>query len=185
MNTELFPYLTSFKQVADNPRSLHYKIGGIFSELRNKLQSGYALREVVNKVDELKFLSNEDKHGPSSLYEGKIKNMGNAGGNGGEYYTPRPLIKSTVKVVNPVIGEIVYDGPVGSAGFLCEVFAHMRTSKELSTLEHEQLQLRIFIGKEKKSLAYVIAIMNMILHGIEAPNIVHANTLGENRLMLC
>jgi len=90
VNDELFPYLISFKQVADNPRSLHYKIGEIFGEIRNKLQSGYALREVVNKVDELKFLSNEDKYELSSLYEDKIKNMGNAGRNGGEYYTPRP-----------------------------------------------------------------------------------------------
>ena len=180
VNDELFPHLTSFKQVADNPRSLHYKIGEIFDEIRNKLQSGYALREVVNKIDELKFLSNEDKHELSSLYEDKIKNMGNAGRNGGEYYTPRPLIKSIVKIVNPVIGETVYDGAVGSAGFLCEAFTHMRTSKELSAAEYEQLQLRTFIGKEKKSLAYVIGIMNMILHGVEAPNIVHTNTLAEN-----
>ena len=114
------------------------------------------------------------------MYEDKIKNMGNAGRNGGEYYTPRPLIKSIVKVVNPVIGETVYDGAVGSAGFLCEAYAHLRGSKELSASEYEQLQLHTLYGKEKKSLAYVIGIMNMILHGIEAPNIVHTNTLGEN-----
>ena len=144
------------------------------------MQSGYALRDVINKVDELKFLSNEDKHELSSLYEDIIKNMGNAGGNGGEYYTPRPLIKSIVKVINPQIGETVYDGAVGSAGFLCEAYDYMRNSKELSAAEYETLQTDTFYGKEKKSLAYVIGIMNMILHGVEAPNIVHTNTLAEN-----
>ncbi len=180
VNFKLFPHLASFKQTAENPRSLNYKIGEIFGEVRNKLQSGYALRDVINKVDELKFLSNEDKHELSSLYEDKIKNMGNAGRNGGEYYTPRPLIKSIVKVTNPQIGETVYDGAVGSAGFLCEAYAWMRGQGELSAADYEQLQNNTFIGKEKKSLAYVIGIMNMILHGVEAPNIVHNNTLAEN-----
>ena len=180
VNQKLFPHLASFKQTADNPKSINYKIGEIFSEIRNKMQSGYALRDVVNKVDELKFLSNEDKHELSSLYEDKIKNMGNAGRNGGEYYTPRPLIKSIVKVVNPQIGETVYDSAVGSAGFLCEAYDYMRNSKELNAAEYEILQTNTFYGKEKKSLAYVIGIMNMILHGVEAPNIVHTNTLAEN-----
>jgi type I restriction enzyme M protein len=180
VNNKLFPHLASFKQTTDNPKSINYKIGEIFSELRNKMQSGYALRDVVNKVDELKFLSNEDKHELSSLYEDKIKNMGNAGRNGGEYYTPRPLIKSIVQIVNPKIGETVYDGAVGSAGFLCEAYDYMRNSKELSAAEYETLQANTFYGKEKKSLAYVIGIMNMILHGVEAPNIVHTNTLAEN-----
>ena len=180
VNYKLFPQLASFKQSADNPNTIQYKVGEIFSEVRNKLQSGYALREVVNKADELKFLSNEDKHELSSLYEDKIKNMGNAGRNGGEYYTPRPLIKAIVQVVNPVLGETVYDGAVGSAGFLCEAYSHLRASKDLSAAEYEQLQKHTLYGKEKKSLAYVIGIMNMILHGIEAPNIQHTNTLGEN-----
>ena len=179
VNNELFRHLGSFKLTADNPQSINYKIGEIFSELRNK-QNGYTLRDVINKVDELKFLSNEDKHELSSLYEDKIKNMGNAGRNGGEYYTPRPLIKSIVKVINPKIGETVYDGAVGSAGFLCEAYDHMRNSKELNAAEYEMLQSNTFYGKEKKSLAYVIGIMNMILHGVEAPNIVHTNTLAEN-----
>ncbi len=179
VNQKLFPHLAGFKQTTDNPRSINYKIGEIFSELRNK-QNGYTLRDVISKVDELKFLSNDDKHELSSLYEDKIKSMGNAGRNGGEYYTPRPLIKSIVKVINPQIGETIYDGAVGSAGFLCEAYEYMRSSKELSAAEYETLQQDTFYGKEKKSLAFVIGIMNMILHGVEAPNIVHANTLNEN-----
>jgi type I restriction enzyme M protein len=116
----------------------------------------------------------------SHLYEDKIKNMGNAGRNGGEYYTPRPLITTIVKVVAPKIGDKIYDGAVGSAGFLCEAFDYLKNSKSLSTKETEILQKRTFYGKEKKSLAYIIGIMNMILHGVEAPNIIHTNTLAEN-----
>jgi len=116
----------------------------------------------------------------SHLYEGKIQNMGNAGRNGGEYYTPRPLIRTIVKVVSPQIGNKVYDGAVGSAGFLCEAFEYMKTTKALTTKDTETLQKNSFFGKEKKALAYIIGTMNMILHGIEAPNIVHTNTLAEN-----
>jgi type I restriction enzyme M protein len=180
VDSKLFPYLKGFRASADNADTLEYKIGEIFSELKNKLQDGYSLREVINKVDELRFRSNEEKHEMSSLYEDKIKNMGNAGRNGGEYYTPRPLIKTIVKVVNPKLGNKVYDGAVGSAGFLCEAYEYMRTSKQLTAKEFEQLQRNTFYGKEKKSLAYIIGVMNMILHGIEAPNIIHTNTLGEN-----
>jgi len=180
VNLRLFPHLSGFKQTTDDPKSINYKIGEIYSELRNKLQDGYALRAVLDKADQLKFLSNDDKHELSSLYEDKIKNMGNAGKNGGEYYTPRPLIKAIVSVVSPQIGETVYDGAVGSAGFLCEAYDYMRNSKELSAAEYDLLQTNTFYGKEKKSLAYVIGIMNMILHGVESPNITHTNTLNEN-----
>ena len=149
--------------------------------MRNKIQSGYNLREVLNMIDELHFRSQAEKHEMSHLYEDKIKNMGNAGRNGGEYYTPRPLIKTIVKVVAPAIGNKVYDGAVGSAGFLVESFEYMKNqSKNLTTRDVEILQKKTFYGKEKKSLAYIIGIMNMILHGIEAPNIVHTNTLAEN-----
>jgi type I restriction enzyme M protein len=106
--------------------------------------------------------------------------MGNAGRNGGEYYTPRPLIRAVIQIVQPKIGERIYDGACGSAGFLCESFNSLSKKRGLTTKEATTLQTRTFYGKEKKSLAYVIAIMNMILHGIEAPNIVHTNTLSEN-----
>jgi type I restriction enzyme M protein len=106
--------------------------------------------------------------------------MGNAGRNGGEYYTPRPLIRAMIQVIQPTIGETIYDGACGSGGFLCEAFDYLKTKKGLSTKDAKTLQEKTFYGKEKKSLAYVIGIMNMILHGIEAPNIVHTNTLAEN-----
>jgi len=177
---QLFPYLKKFKADATSPNTIEYKIGEIFSELKNKVQSGYNLREVLNLVDGLRFRSKEEKHEMSHLYEDKIKNMGNAGRNGGEYYTPRPLIKTIVKVVAPEIGDRIYDGAVGSAGFLAEAFEYLKHSRELTTKDAEILQKRSFYGREKKGLAYIIGIMNMILHGVEAPNIVHANTLAIN-----
>lgn len=177
---KLFPYLKKFKADAESADTIEYKIGEIFSELKNRIQSGYNLREVINRIDELRFRTHAEKHEMSHLYEDKIKNMGNAGRNGGEYYTPRPLIKTIVKVVAPEIGQKIYDGAVGSAGFLCEAFEYLRHSKTLSTSDVETLQKKTFYGKEKKSLAYIIGIMNMILHGVEAPNIIHTNTLAEN-----
>ena len=180
VNNKLFPYLKKFKTTADHADTIEYKIGEIFSELKNRIQSGYNLREVINLVDELRFRSSKEKHELSALYEDKIKNMGNAGRNGGEYYTPRPLIKTIVKVVAPKFGETIYDGAVGSAGFLCEGYEYLRAQPGLGVKESRILQEKTFYGKEKKSLAYIIGIMNMILHGIDAPNILHTNTLAEN-----
>ena len=221
VNLKLFPYLHGFKQKASGPNTIEYKIGEIFGEIKNKISSGYNLREIIDHIDELRFRSQTEKHELSHLYEAKIRNMGNAGRNGGEYYTPRPLIRAIVRVVRPRIGERVYDGACGSAGFLCESFEYMKSggigfpgnanlpiggveaggngarkdanreigvprggaengAPRLTTRDARTLQERTFVGKEKKSLAYVIAIMNMILHGIEAPNIIHTNTLTEN-----
>ncbi len=180
VNQKLFPYLHGFKQKATGPNTIEYKMGEIFGEIKNKISSGYNLREIIDHIDELRFRSQSEKHELSHLYEAKIRNMGNAGRNGGEYYTPRPLIRAIVRVVQPKIGDRIYDGAVGSAGFLCESFDFMKAKPGLTTKGLATLQTRTFYGKEKKSLAYVIAIMNMILHGIEAPNIVHTNTLTEN-----
>src|SRR5450759_2103461 len=180
VNQKLFPYLHGFKQKAPGPNTIEYKLGEIFGEINTKHSSGYNLREIIDHIDELRFRSQTEKHELSHLYEAKIRNMGNAGRNGGEYYTPRPLIRAMVRVVQPKIGERVYDGAVGSAGFLCESFDFMKAKPGLTTKEFATLQTRTFYGKEKKSLAYVIAIMNMILHGIDTPNIVHTNTLTEN-----
>lgn len=181
VNRKLFPYLHGFTQKATGPNTIEYKIGEIFGEIKNRIQSGYNLREVIDHIDELHFGSQSEKHELSHLYEAKIKNMGNAGRNGGEYYTPRPLIRAIIQVVKPKIGDKIYDGAVGSAGFLCEAFEYLQqTYPKRSTTQDKTLQERTFYGKEKKSLAYIIAIMNMILHGIEAPNIIHTNTLSEN-----
>lgn len=179
VNQKLFPSLKHFKDTAVSPDTLEYKIGEIFSELRNKVSSGYNMREIINKIDSLHFQSADDKHEMTVLYEDKIRRMGNAGRNGGEYYTPRPLIRTIVKVVNPRIGETVYDPACGSAGFLCEAFNYMQEQIK-SVADSDTLQKSTFFGKEKKGLPYIIATMNMIFHGVAAPNIVRGNTLTEN-----
>jgi type I restriction enzyme M protein len=181
VNGKLFPYLHGFKAKATGPNTIEYKIGEIFGEIKNRIQSGYNLREIIDHIDQLRFASQTEKHELSHLYEAKIKNMGNAGRNGGEYYTPRPLIRAIVAVTAPRLGETICDPAVGSAGFLCEAFDYLRAQNpQRTTAQDRTLQERTLYGKEKKSLAYVIAIMNMILHGIEAPNIIHTNTLAEN-----
>lgn len=180
VNGKLFPYLKGFKQRAASTNTIEYKIGEIFDEVRNRMSSGYNLRDIIDQLDRLQFGSQNQKHELSDLYEVKIKNMGNAGRNGGEYYTPRPLIRAIINVVDPKVGDTVYDGAVGSAGFLCEAFEYMSKQEAMTVTKMKTLQEKTFYGKEKKSLAYVIAVMNMILHGIDAPNIIHANTLGEN-----
>ena len=180
VDNDLFAYLEGFHQRASGPDTIEYKIGEIFGEIRNKIRSGYTLREIIDTIDELRFRSQVEKHELSALYEEKIQRMGNAGRNGGEYYTPRPLIRAMIAVTQPRIGERIYDGACGSAGFLCEAYDYLSAKPNLTTADLETLQTRTFYGKEKKSLAYVIAIMNLILHGIEAPNIQHTNTLAEN-----
>lgn len=180
INEDLWKYLAGFKKSAIYPDTLEYKIGEIYSEIKNKLQSGYNIREIIDQFDQLRFGSAAEKHEMSVLYEEKIKGMGNAGRNGGEYYTPRPLIRAMVKIVDPKVGERVYDPAVGSAGFLVEAYEHMREQKNLSTEQLEFLQKNTFVGKEVKSLAYIVGTMNMILHGIEAPRILHTNSLTEN-----
>ncbi|MGB7409286.1 MAG: N-6 DNA methylase [Pontixanthobacter sp.] len=179
VNSTLFPYLKTFNADGQAADTLEYKIGEIFSEIANRFRSGYSLREVIDVVDTLDFGSTQAKHELSDLYETRIKRMGNAGRNGGEYYTPRPLIRAMIKVVDPQIGETIYDGACGSAGFLCEAWDMMRRD-DLSSVDWQTLQQRTFYGQEKKSLAYVLGVMNMILHGIDTPSIRHTNTLTEN-----
>lgn len=180
VDSKLFPYLAKFKDKTDDTKSIQYKIGEIFSELKNKIQSGYNLREILEYADALPFRASKDKHELSHLYESKIKNMGNAGRNGGQYYTPRPLIRAMINVIKPQIGDTVYDGAAGSCGFLCETFDYMSNRMEQTTENLEILQKNTLYGREKKNLAYVIGTMNMILHGIEAPNLIHINTLSQN-----
>lgn len=178
VNNKLFPYLRKFKETGA-PKSIEIKIGVIFSEIRNRIQSGYNLRDVLEQVDKLHFQTSEERHEMTYWYESRLNRMGNAGRNGGEYYTPRPLIRTIIRVVNPRIGKTVYDGACGSAGFLCEAYTYMH--QQVRRTEDERiLQEATFTGKDDKALPFVIATMNMILHGVESPNIINTNTLTEN-----
>ena len=179
VNGKLFPYLQSFTEKYE-PDTIEYKVGIIFTNIKNKISSGYNLRDIIEHIDELRFQTAENRHEMTQIYEDRLRQMGNAGRNGGEYYTPRPLIRTIVRSVNPQIGETVYDGACGSAGFLCEAYTYMHGKPGLTSSEENILQTSTFYGKELKGLAYIIAMMNMILHGVQSPNIIRTNTLTEN-----
>lgn len=178
VNQQLFPYLKEFKNTIQDPRSLLYKIGEIFGEVTNKIQSGRNLREVIDIIDKLEFKTQEELDDLSALYEDRLKLMGGAG-RSGEYYTPRPLIQAMIRALDPQIGKTIYDGAAGSAGFLTESYVHLR-DKAKTPSELKFLKEHTFFGKNKKPEPYLIGTMNMILHGIESPNMIHGNTLAED-----
>lgn len=179
VNRDLFPYLKGFKLTGQDVKTVQYKIGGIFEFLDNKIASGHTLREVLNIIDELNFQSKEDIFELSHIYENLLQGMGNDGGNSGEFYTPRAVIRTIVEVVNPKIGQTVYDGAVGSAGFLVEAFEYLKKQVK-STEDQKKLDNETIYGNEKTPLAYVMGMMNLILHGVESPNISKQNTLTKN-----
>lgn len=184
VNEKLFPYLKSFANTTitgNDQQSFAYKIGAIFQYLDNKVASGHTLREVLDIVDSLNFQSESDLFELSLVYEGLLQNMGDAGGYAGEFYTPRPVVRAMVQVIDPQAGQTIYDAAAGSCGFLVEAFEHLRTKKnQLSTEQWDFIQRDTFFGYEKTSLAYVMGMMNMILHGIESPNLFRGNTLTQN-----
>lgn len=181
VDDELFPYLESFQQSAFDANTIENKIGQVFSKISNKIDDGYILRDVLDTVDRLEFRTEDEHHQFSMLYEQRIAQMGNAGRSGGQYYTPRPLIKAIVDVVKPKIGETVYDPAAGSCGFLVEAYRHIKeNSGNLNTKELKKLDNHTLYGKEKIALPYITGLMNMILFGIRAPNLIRANTLQES-----
>ncbi|WP_417779705.1 N-6 DNA methylase [Stutzerimonas xanthomarina] len=184
VNNQLFPYLKSFANTAAtraDPKSFTYKIGALFQYLDNKVASGHTLREVLDIVDSLNFQSESDLFELSLVYEGLLQNMGDAGGYAGEFYTPRPVVRAMVQAVDPKPGQTIYDAAAGSCGFLVEAFEYLKSRKsQLSTEQWDFIQRDTFFGFEKTSLAYVMGMMNMILHGIESPNLFRGNTLTQN-----
>lgn len=180
VNNDLFPYLKAFKQnETGDTRSFQYKVGAIFEFLDNRIANGNTLREVLDIVDELNFQSKSELFELGEVYERLLRGMGNDGGNSGEFYTPRPVIKAMVQAVNPEIGQTVYDGATGTGGFLIEAFLEMK-EKASKTDDNIRLQESTFYGREKTPLAYTMCMMNMILHGMEQPNIAKENTLTFN-----
>lgn len=180
-----FPYLKNFKS-NDDFKSIEYKIGGIFEFIDNRIANGHTLREVINIVDEMSFNKEDDVFALGEVYEKLLKDMGSDGGNSGEFYTPRPLVRAMVEVLDPKAKERIYDPACGSCGFLVESFLHIlyedRAKKKkanLSVEELEFLQNDALFGKEKTPLSYAMGVMNMILHEVKSPNIIKTNTLNK------
>jgi type I restriction enzyme M protein len=153
-------------------------IAAVFKGVLNRMINGYLLRDVVNKIDEIHFTNNEETNTLSHLYESLLKEMRDASGDAGEFYTPRPVVKFMVEMLNPKIGETVLDPACGTGGFLVESFEHLK--KQAKTIEQQDiLQNKSIIGGEAKPLPYLLCQMNLLLHGLNYPNIDSGNSLRK------
>jgi len=153
-------------------------IGTVFKGVTNRMINGYLLRDVVNKIDEIHFTNNEEINTLSHLYESLLKEMRDASGDSGEFYTPRPVVKFMVEMLSPKIGETVLDPASGTGGFLVETFEQLK--KQAKTIEQQEiLQNKSIIGGEAKPLPYLLCQMNLLLHGLNYPNIDSGNSLRK------
>jgi type I restriction enzyme M protein len=151
-------------------------IASVFRGTVNRMQSGYILRDVLDKIGEIHFSSSDEVHTLSHLYESLLKEMRDAAGDSGEFYTPRPLVRMIVRAVDPRPGEVVLDPAAGTGGFLVEAYEHMQPL--VNTVEEfERLQRSTLYGIEAKPLPYLLCQMNLLLHGIESPQIDPLNAL--------
>jgi type I restriction enzyme M protein len=175
VNGKLFPYLRELSGTGSHdPRDV---LAAVFKETNNRMLSGYLLRDVVNKVNEINFASSDDIHTMAHLYESMLREMRDAAGDSGEFYTPRPVIRFVVQQVDPKLGEIVIDPACGTGGFLVEALEHIaptvKTTSQRRAL-HENLR-----GIEKKPLPYLLGMMNLVLHEVGQPNVVRGNALNK------
>lgn len=172
-NAGLFAYLRSLQSTNGDRRDV---IAKVFEGTINRMINGYLLRDVINKVNEIHFASRDEIHTLGHLYESMLKEMRDAAGDSGEFYTPRPLVKFIVTVTNPKLGETVLDPAAGTGGFLVEAFEHV--SKQAKKAEDfTRLQKGTFFGIEPKPLPYLLCQMNLLLHGMEYPQIDPGNAL--------
>jgi len=151
-------------------------IATVFSGVQNRMTSGYLLRDVINKVGGIHFLAKDELFTLGHLYESMLKEMRDAAGDNGEFYTPRAVVRFMVTVLDPQLGETILDPACGTGGFLVETFAHLE--KQCQTVQQRRiLQDASIFGGEAKPLPYLLCQMNLLLHGLEAPNIAPGNSL--------
>ncbi len=171
----LFTYLRGLE--SPEGRGRQEVIANVFRGVSNRMESGYLLRDVLNKVDGIHFDSTDEIHTLSRLYESMLREMRDAAGDSGEFYTPRPVVQFMVQVLDPQLGETVLDPACGTGGFLVESFQHMakqcKTTKDRTTLHTKSI-----FGKEAKALPYLLCEMNLLLHGMDAPQIYYENSLA-------
>ena len=170
----LFYYLRGLQSETGSGRK--DVIATVFKGVTNRMINGYLLRDVVNKIDAIHFNSTEEIYTLSHLYESILKEMRDASGDAGEFYTPRPVVKFMVEMLNPQLGESVLDPAAGTGGFLVEAFEHLR-KQAVNTEGYEILQTRSIYGGEAKPLPYLLCQMNLLLHGLEYPILDSGNSL--------
>src|SRR6059036_1206981 len=170
----LFRYLrTITSSNGDDRRDV---IATVFRGVQNRMVSGYLLRDVINKLNGIHFTASDELHTLGALYESMLREMRDAAGDSGEFYTPRPVVRFMVAVTDPKLGETILDPACGTGGFLVEAFQHLE--KQCKTVEDRQLlQERSIFGGEAKPLPFLLAQMNLLLHGLEAPQISSDNSL--------
>ncbi len=170
----LFAYLRSLQGANGGDR--RDVIAIVFKGITNRMISGYLLRDIINKINGIHFNSSEEIHTLSHLYESMLKEMRDSAGDSGEFYTPRPVVRFMVEVIDPKLGETVLDPACGTGGFLVEAYNHLE--KQCKTVEDRQtLQTKSIFGGEAKPLPYLLAQMNLLLHGLESPQIDPLNSL--------
>ena len=153
-------------------------IATVFKGVTNRMINGYLMRDVINKIDEIHFTNNEEINTLSHLYESILKEMRDASGDAGEFYTPRPVVRFMVEMLDPKIGEMVLDPAAGTGGFLVESFEHLK--KQAKTVEQQEiLQSKSIQGGEAKPLPYLLCQMNLLLHGLNYPDIDSGNSLRK------
>ena len=174
--TGLLYYLRGLQSEAGTERK--DVIATVFKGVTNRMINGYLLRDVINKIDEIHFTNNEEINTLSHLYESLLKEMRDASGDAGEFYTPRPVVKFMVEMLDPKIGETVLDPASGTGGFLVAAYEHLK--KQAKTIEQQEiLQNKSIIGGEAKPLPYLLCQMNLLLHGLNYPNIDSGNSLRK------
>ena len=171
----LFAYLRSLR--SESGKARQDVIANVFKGVTNRMESGYLLRDVINKVSGIHFTASEEMHTLSRLYENMLREMRDAAGDSGEFYTPRPVVKFMVDVTDPKLGEAVLDPACGTGGFLVEAYDHLAASCK-SVADRTKLQRETLFGQEAKPLPYMLVQMNLLLHGLEYPNIKYGNTLA-------
>jgi len=174
VNNELFEYLRK-RSGSGNGTDLRDIIGKVFRGTYNLVRSGYILREVLETLGGLNFNSLDDVHLVSHFYETMLKEMRDASGKSGEFYTPRPLVRLIIDRLNPQLGERILDPACGTCGFLVEAYERLKPQAKTPTARQE-LQANL-IGVEKKTMPYLLGVMNLLLHGIDQPNLDERNTL--------
>lgn len=174
INDKLFPHLRGINNTKGGKL-----IATIFAGVTTVMKSGFGLKEVIDIVDKIDFHAPQDVHTFSVVYESLLSRLGRDASWSGEFYTPRPIVRFMVQVVNPTLGERVYDPAAGSGGFLAEAFERMR-AQERTLVDYELLRTGTFFGQESGELPFLLGTMNMVLHGVTLPNLVRRNTLEED-----
>jgi type I restriction enzyme M protein len=170
----LFAYLRALQSTNGDRRDV---IAKVFQGTVNRMINGYLLRDVVNKVHQIHFTSKDEIHTLGHLYETMLREMRDAAGDSGEFYTPRAVVKFIVSVVNPKLGETILDPAAGTGGFLVEAFEHLQKQAKKAE-DYNKLQRGTLFGVEAKTLPYLLCQMNLLLHGVEHPQVDPGNALS-------